>query len=261
MTGRGHDSEPEAHSPGESDDLLESLRRTRVRPEIPVMPQTPTSRIEAIQDPQTRQRARDAWDTAHRLSTTLWLWGVFLAFQEMGSSLDDAQAEFRDRFPDFQGLGRVLETIAHWKSHRRGPAEDLASMNEVIGLISKFHDEIRDSIHLLNLIGIRVGPQGDGIEGWRELASGIFLHEAHAGPAPRIAFAAEALPKTTSLQNSVAEFLRYFSLAPETVLNSRETRPIPRWDRDARQLWFGAIRCKEFRRQPASNQVAILDAF
>jgi hypothetical protein len=155
---------------------LNLLRGSNVRVELPVLPPVPSSQIESIQEPKTRQRAWDAWNTAYQLVRTLWIWALFLSLQDHGASIDDdTQNKLSDVYPETENLRRVLETIAFWRGDRSEPPRNPADPSEVISFIIDIHKSVLYSLEVLDMIGIRPGPEGLGVGTWSELASGVVL--------------------------------------------------------------------------------------
>jgi hypothetical protein len=69
--------------------------------------------IADLPEPGLRQQAADTWNAAQRLIGVITLWGHFLMLGLMGRRLDEATEDcIRDRFPDLQDMGAVLNALA-----------------------------------------------------------------------------------------------------------------------------------------------------
>jgi hypothetical protein len=214
---------PGPPDPPQPETCLERMRGENVSPEMLEMPPAPTSQIDAIEDPLLRQRARDAWNTVHRLVLALWAWGILLFFQKSGISIDDScQARITRVLPEFRELRRVLDSIAFRQGHKIEPPDDLMTSNDVYDHVCIYADMIEHSLVALDRIRILPGPDVLEVTSWSQLLRKVVHFDVTVVEDFRMTFDEGCHPRSNHLINELMGYLAVFAVAPAASLLPRE---------------------------------------
>jgi hypothetical protein len=244
-------------------------RGATASPPIEDMPPVPVP-IQSIDNPELRSRAEEAWAASFRLETILALWSRFPdLYRRRLSIAGDDQARISSYFPSLWEFRDVLGRCAAEEEPTTpvAPAPILEARPLMVLEISKIIEIIeittRSLIEALAFLGLD-SRAFDAVLGESELRE-LFQVQVDLSRPGRSNFEVDpgASRATEVMLGKVQRLRGLLTEAPRTVLlpSGAPGQAKPRWDGDRRDLWFGTTLCKQFNKQPAPNQTAILDAF
>jgi hypothetical protein len=231
-----------------------------VRIMLEAQPPVP-GQITSISDAELRERAREAWLAAFRLESISHLWMVFPMLYQNRQSIDgETQQRVSQLFPSLRSFGEVLTKCAA----RGDPGGDTRApwFQELYDLVDSITSIILDLLRALAAIEIDRASfdMGPPEEEFRKVAQ---LRFDSTQSVPLFEVDPSCLRASAELRRRAAGLRKLLAITPASTLRSTPlSEPLkPRWDRNRRELWLGQNLLKVYKRQPAPNQLAILNGF